>query len=225
MRRTKRRYHHGDLPRTLKDLTLELIARRGIQGVTLREVAKAAGVTHGAPYRHFRSREALLAAIAEDSFRMLAADLDQALGASNDPLQRLAGLGAAHVRFALNHPMRYRLMFGAELRKEEHPVLHDEARACFERVVTCVASCQQEGVLRAGEPRDLALVLWASMHGFVDLAISQQLGGAGFESHDVELPVRNKRISRKKTEANTHAIEELAMRMGRLLLEGILHRD
>jgi AcrR family transcriptional regulator len=110
----KSAYHHGDLRTALIRSAAALVNDRGLAGVSLREVARRAGVSHAAPYHHFSSKESLLAALAAEGF----ADLDAALAraesrAGADPRARLEALGVAYVRFALAKPEMFRAMFRA----------------------------------------------------------------------------------------------------------------
>lgn len=108
-----RPYHHGDLRKVLVATGRELVARNGPAALSLREVARAAGVSHNAPYRHFVSREALLAAIAAAGFVALKEAL--LVAAQTEPERRLRALGKAYVRFALDHGSDFLLMFGAAI--------------------------------------------------------------------------------------------------------------
>src|SRR5262245_39177956 len=89
-----RRYHHGDLPRARLDVALRIVETEGTEARTLRAVAREAGVSQAAPYRHFANKEAILAAVAEDGFRSLMATMQEAVAASGDlPLARLRAVG------------------------------------------------------------------------------------------------------------------------------------
>src|SRR5262245_4881527 len=110
-RAKKRAYHHGDLRRALLDAALELVSSKGVQALTLREVARRAGVTHAAPYHHFPSKEALFAAVATEGFRDLAAAMRAALSGRRGPFASLRAIGVAYVRFATEHPAHFRIMF------------------------------------------------------------------------------------------------------------------
>ncbi|WP_200845386.1 TetR/AcrR family transcriptional regulator [Roseomonas sp. 18066] len=149
MSTSKEAYHHGELRPALLAAAEALLVAEGPAGLSLRAVARGAGVSHNAPYRHFASREALLAALAAEGFSRLAAALRAAPG--------LAGQGRAYLDFAAAHPALYRLMFGAELRAGSHPALKLAAGEAFS-VLSGVAAD------RAG-----ALAAWALVHGIAGL--------------------------------------------------------
>lgn len=158
-------YHHGDLRRALIAAGRELLAEHGPTSVSLREVARAVGVSHNAPYRHFESREALLAAIATDGYVLLFQRMSAAGGTER---QKLIACGVAYVGFAVEFPSLYRLMFSSDIRKDAFPALRaaaDHAHAQLEAAIpTSVSS-----------PRVAALGAWAIVHGLADLLVGGQL--------------------------------------------------
>src|SRR5262245_4715846 len=120
-RRAKKAYHHGDLRAALLQAGGNLLEKEGLDALSLREVARRAGVSHNAPYRHFPDRDRLLAALAEEGFAELGRTLAEA--GKRGPRER----GEAYVGFALAHPQRFRLMFGGLLRIADHPGLREKA--------------------------------------------------------------------------------------------------
>src|SRR5690349_22544710 len=100
----ERRYHHGNLKKTLLDATVKLIAKVGPRAFTLREVARLAKVSHNAPYRHFKDKEELLAAVAAEGFERLADSMIEAAGAAKDTISALLLTGRGYVQFALRWP-------------------------------------------------------------------------------------------------------------------------
>src|SRR6185503_6885495 len=110
------RYHHGDLRRALIDTALAMVTEEAAWNFTLREVARRAGVSHAAPYNHFEEKAALLAEVAALGFDSLKQAMEAAAGRHPRSARRaFAGIADAYVRFGVNHPAHYRLMFGAEL--------------------------------------------------------------------------------------------------------------
>src|SRR5690349_2249898 len=109
-RRRKARYHHGNLRASVLRAAAEVLEKKGIGGLSLRGVARRAGVSHNAPYRHFASRGVLLEAVAARGFEQFR----EALAAA-ERTGGLQGRGEAYIRFALANPQHFRLMFGAGL--------------------------------------------------------------------------------------------------------------
>ena len=163
-RRRKAGYHHGDLRASVLRAAAELIEKKGVDALSLREVARRAGVSHNAPYRHFRSRGALLAALAVagfERFRKELADAEQAGG--------LRARGEAYIRFALARPQHFRLMFGPGLDSAVDANLHEQATRTF-------GGLQQAISAHAGkEAPYAAIAAWALVHGLSHLLLDQKL--------------------------------------------------
>jgi AcrR family transcriptional regulator len=159
-------FHHGNLRQALIKATAELIERDGPASVSLREAARIAGVSHNAPYRHFPTREALLAAVAAHGFRQLRSAFEEA---ATTPENRMLALGQEYMRFALAHPGLFRLMFGSGLDRKLHPELEQAAQDAFEVL-------QRATVDRGSpSPREAALGAWALVHGLSHLIVDNQL--------------------------------------------------
>jgi AcrR family transcriptional regulator len=170
-RTRKRAYHHGDLRRALLDQALALAAERGPAALTLREAARRAGVTEAAPYRHFRSKEALVAALAEEGFAALLARVRRALARAPDQAAaRLSALGVAYLRFALERPAHFRVMFGRDLaRSHGFRTVGELAQSCFGELMREVSRAQAAGAVAGRDPRPAALALWSALHGLASL--------------------------------------------------------
>lgn len=115
------KYHHGNLKGALLKAGLKLVERIGVERFTLREVARKAGVSHNAPYRHFPSKESLLAALAADSLRQLHETLRLAVGHSAQPAARLHDAAIAYLRFAVKNPSRFNIMFHSAFDRAAYP--------------------------------------------------------------------------------------------------------
>lgn len=198
-------YHHGNLRETLLAAANELLASQGVQGLTLREVARQAGVSHAAPYHHFASLDELLAAVAAQSFEKLGAALTQAASAA-DPREALLQIGDAYVGHAQAQPAHFRLMFGPMLaRKAEFPELTQAARASFEVVLAAAER------YAPGEGAAVALAGWSLGHGFANLAIDGAFDGLPVpvtpdvamarQLHAWVLPVRDKATPPKRAKS------------------------
>jgi AcrR family transcriptional regulator len=178
MRRRKMRrpkpYHHGNLREALLEAAIRLIAEVGPTAFTLREVARRAGVSHNAPYRHFRDRDDLMAAVAAQGFRELTQAMIEAAGERTDALERLKRAGLGYVTFALRRPEHFTVMFDAPISKRKHP---DSAAAeeAFGTLKSFVKGCQDAGRLPSGDLRQMALLAWTMVHGIAKLAITGRL--------------------------------------------------
>lgn len=168
-------YHHGDLKRALQRAALALFAERGNFDFTFRELARAAGVTHNAPYRHFAGRAELLASLREDGLAELAERARAGLERAGDaPRARVTALGEAYVRFALEQPVVFRLVLA-------HPLADArEARGrggeSYRLLEQTLAEAQRAGVVRGDlAPRELALGAWSLVHGAASLLASGHL--------------------------------------------------
>jgi AcrR family transcriptional regulator len=170
-------YHHGDLRRTLLDAALAIVAKEGPGALSLRELARKAGVSHAAPYRHFESREALLAALATEGFLGLGAEMARTAAGETDPLLRFRALGVAYVCYAVQHPGHFRVMFGGALEhRDDGSPLTAAGAPTLQALIDVIAAAQQSGQLRAGDPRQLALPAWSMVHGLAMLLVDDQLG-------------------------------------------------
>ena len=154
-----------------------LLDRGGQAAVTLRAVAEQVGVSHNAPYRHFRDRSALLAAVAERDFERLRRAFDDALGAHEDAAEALRAAAAAYVEYARRHRARYRLLFSDPGLVPE-PRLQEAALDSFRAFGAIVARGQETGVLPQVDTAKLTGLIYAALHGAVDL----ELGGRAQES-------------------------------------------
>lgn len=148
--------------------TEELLEQEGLEGVTLRRVARHAGVTHGAPLRHYPRFSNLLAEVAARGFRMLSRAVDEAasqVAPGAGATARLVASAHAYVRCAVARPALFTLMFRPEVLDPAHPELARESVAAFEQVVRLVRAAQDAGWRTDTDTRRLAGALWASVHG------------------------------------------------------------
>jgi AcrR family transcriptional regulator len=204
-----RPYHHGDLRQALIDAALEILSTGGEEPLTLREIARRAGVTHAAPYRHFADKQALLAAVAEDGFRGMHARMVEHMAPHpRGSLARLGACGVGYVTYAVDNPTHFRVMFGPGLLSArtsgsaDYPGLAEAGGATFEALMTSVVEGQERGTIRPGDPQEIALASWSLVHGLAMLLVDGQLG---------------------LLDVGADRTQELTEKMSRLLQVGIAH--
>lgn len=183
--RQQRGYHHGDLRRALLAASLEIIEKTGVSRLTLRDVARRAGVSHAAPKHHFGDLQGLHCAIAEEGYRKLGEHMARARDAQpgGSPLQAFKRVGVAYVDFAARHPGHFRAMFQpAVADRSDRPGLQEAADAAYELLLEGVRAAQDAGEIREHATRDLALGAWSMVHGLAALAVDEQLRGKGFSA-------------------------------------------
>jgi AcrR family transcriptional regulator len=178
-------YQHGDLRRALVQAGLKLLGERGVAGLSLRAAAELAGVSHAAPYRHFRDKSALVAAIAEEGFTLLTGSMREEIEAtrSRDLLAKLRAAGRGYVTFALRHPAYFRTIFGEKIWPhvgEADPgrtALRVAGEEAFGVLRGLVEAGIREGRLRPGDVDQVSLAAWALVHGLSLLIIDGHLAG------------------------------------------------
>ncbi len=167
-----RPYHHGNLRAALLARAEEVVREHGVAALSLRELARDVGVSHGAPRRHFADKQALLDAVCEEVFEQLHVRLREASAAGDDVFDALRRQGNAYVHFALENPEHYRIVFMKE--HASGPQAPDSliATGAFGYLVESVRACIDAGVYE-GDPVDLALSLWAAAHGVAALLVAK----------------------------------------------------
>lgn len=174
----KRKYHHGNLREALVYAGVEILTEGGTEELTLRAVARRAGVSHSAPYRHFESKEQLLGAIAAEGFRLLTRALkDAAAAGKGDFKEELRLSGRAYVTFALENPEHLKVMFSSERFYPEHECLHDmEDLDAFSQITGVFSRALRRGIIKDERPAEaLALLSWSQVHGLSHILIEKQI--------------------------------------------------
>jgi AcrR family transcriptional regulator len=171
----KRSYHHGNLRQTLLNAGVALIGEVGPKGFTIREVARRAGVSHNAPYRHFRDKDELLAVIAGEGFERLALAMKQSAADGVTAIDRLRLCGCGYVDFALRWPQHFLVMFDLPSAPEDDSRREVVGQNAFQILLDFIIDSQKEGGLPRGDPLPLALMAWSLVHGIAKLAASGHL--------------------------------------------------
>jgi len=185
---TKEKYHHGDLKQALIESGLKILREDGINALTLRSTARAAGVSHSAPYAHFSDKQALLAAISTQGFLDLQNQLSLTTKNFQDtPRDLLVETGWAYIQFALTEPAGFKLMFSGILEDEHsHPEFMAAVRQTYQMLVDVVADCQRNQVLPPGPSDEIAVAVWSLVHGFIALHLERQFPGQVLEKHKLK---------------------------------------
>lgn len=166
-------YHHGDLRRALLDTVLDMVAEQGQTGdVTMREVARRAGVSHGAPYRHFEDKDELLMAVAVEGFECLSRALRAARSGIENDEERFIETGLAYLRFAKTQRGYMGVMLSPEVAKGRSPMLQRAANDTFQVLKELGADA---GVTDAAKARQLGTVAWSFVLGLANLASRKQV--------------------------------------------------
>jgi AcrR family transcriptional regulator len=171
-------YHHGDLRHAMLVAAGALIEEAGVDGLSLRECARRAGVSHGAPAHHFGDVRGLLTALAAQSFEMLVAVMDRyEAAAAPEAYAQLIANGQAYVAFALAHPGRFRLMFRSEWVDRDDAALQTAGGAAYGRLQRHIAAVVASAGADAPGQDAKAAFAWAIVHGLASLALDSQLCG------------------------------------------------
>jgi AcrR family transcriptional regulator len=176
-------YHHGDLAAALVAAAEETLAERGVEGFSLREAARRAGVSHAAPAHHFGDARGLLTAVAAEGFARLTNFERAAAAAAKTPIDRLIAIGLSYIKFALTHPALFRLMFHSSDIDRGSELIRGPGRASFDVMQDALATArgrESAGLIPPEAARDpLVLRQWAVVHGLATLAVEGRLGPPG----------------------------------------------
>jgi AcrR family transcriptional regulator len=160
-------YHHGDLKNALIEAGIDILANDGVSGLSLRKVARKAGVSHAAPYAHFADKQALIAAISTDGHEKIYEKITGILEQyPDDPLRQLVETAWAYAEFGFEEPDHFRITFSGVV---------EIAGRNFGLVRGLVKRCQAAGILTPGEPDLVAVGVWGLVHGFVSLVQEGQV--------------------------------------------------
>lgn len=168
-------YHHGNLKAALLAAAFDLIQKKGIESLSLREIAQQAGVSHAAPYRHFKSKEDLLAALATESLQELTGAVRIAVDQEPDAALRLRVAARTYLRYALANPARFELTFHAPFDREAYPAYvaaYTDSLALLAKVIESRGESQGAHRVESTLASDL---IWASVHGISELGLAKRL--------------------------------------------------
>jgi AcrR family transcriptional regulator len=168
-------YHHANLRQTLLDAAVTLIGEVGPRAFTLREVARRAGVSHNAPYRHFASKDVLLAEVAAEGFDRLIVSMQKSMARGQSPVERLELCGCGYVTFALRWPQHFLVMFDLPQDTIGHEKHQAAGQNAFAVLQECIAAAQESDDLPGSDLLRLAWMAWSLVHGIAKLAISGNL--------------------------------------------------
>lgn len=180
-------YHHGDLRRALLDATEELLETDGLESFTLREVARRAGVSHGAPAHHFGDARGLLSEFTAQSFAEMAALMGRHRERAKPyPFEQLVAVGIAYVEYALENRARFQLMFRSDRLDSSHRSLAEAGPSAYGHLVDCITRIAQEiGAPDYAVPEKTALA-WSLVHGYATLLIDNERFAAQMEAAHTE---------------------------------------
>lgn len=165
-------YHHGDLRNALVEAAVQILSEKGVSGLSLREVARRAGVSHAAPYHHFADKDALLSAICDRGYQLLQQEMQKGHELGGIAVDRLQNAGIAYAYFAVEHPALFRLMYTWERVGEPSEEWTKSTASMSEAMIQGISEatgCSPEEALQ------IHLTLWAAMHGIVMLWLDGQL--------------------------------------------------
>ena len=170
-------YHHGDLPAALLAAVESAIADSGVSGVSLRDVARRAGVSHSAPAHHFGGKAGLLTAFATAGYQLLAESVIKEVVDSDaaDGAAELAAIGRGYVRFAVGHPAHFEVMFRLDALDPGNAEFAAASEAAYGLLTATVERCRAAGRLHGRPPEVVAVSAWSLVHGLSALWISGRL--------------------------------------------------
>ncbi len=188
----RKSYHHGNLRETLIESALDILKEGTLDDLSLRALARKAGVSQTAPYRHFEDKEALIAVLKEEGMRKLGEGMKEIMEAEPDPLVRLQKLGMRYVEFADVFPAHFKVMFEYELSDyDKYCALHEVSDNSFECLQQTVNECLALPNARNIDPSVAQFGAWSMVHGLSVLLMNQSLMKHMKEGHFVDLGERN----------------------------------
>lgn len=172
----KERHHHGALRETLIEEAQRLISAHGVEGFTMADACRAAGVTTAAPYKHFGNREELIAEVSALGFRRLTDRMETAR-AEHPPgsIEGTIAVGHAYLSFVSSDPEMFHLMWGTTRESFKNGSVESAGGACFDALISTIEPLKKELGLDVIDTIEMALALWSAMHGLASLILGQRL--------------------------------------------------
>jgi len=184
-----KRYHHGDLRRALIDAALRLAEQGGVEGISVREAARLAGVSPGAPFRHFETRDALMTAVAEEAQRRFRVEIDTVLAEApaSDPLSRFRSFGLAYLRWAMRNPAHFEIIStGRYFNHDGAAALSRDNAELIAMIERLLEDALAQGQLRPSDLKTLKIAGRALVYGFARMNLDGHLPRWGVADEDVE---------------------------------------
>src|ERR1700761_5109612 len=182
-------YHHGDLRRALIDAALKLAEEGGPEAVSVREAARRAGVSPGAPFRHFESRSALMTAVAEEAQRRFRAEIDAAIARApaSDPLKRFRSFGLAYLRWAMKNPAHFEIIStGRHFDHDGAKALSQDNAELIALTERILAEAHAQGQLRSADLKLMQIAGRALVYGFARMNIDGHFPRWGVAKGEIE---------------------------------------
>jgi AcrR family transcriptional regulator len=159
----------------LCNLALKAFAEQGVEGLSLRSLAAAAGCSRSTPYRYFKNKADILAAVRQGEFQRMADQTERVAQEESDPQEKLVALARAYVNFAIERPDAYRVMYSVNQQDEQrYPDLLKQIKRTQQPMANAVHEAIEEGSIH-GDPLNIVHVLWAGLHGIISLHLSDKL--------------------------------------------------
>ena len=182
-------YHHGDLRRVLIDAALKLAEEGGPEAINVREAARRAGVSPGAPFRHFESRAALMTAVAEEAQQRFRAEIDAALAGApaGDPLKRFRSFGLAYLRWAMKNPAHFEIISsGRHFDHDGASAVSRDNAELVQLTERLLADAHARGQLRIPDLKQIKIAGRALVYGFARMNIDGHFPRWGVSSAEIE---------------------------------------
>ncbi len=176
-KQTKLGYHHGNLREAILKESLLWIRKKGLESLSLREIAKILGVSHSAPNKHFPKKDALIASLIEKGFIEFKESLLRGLSSvPDDPKEAFMNSGREYLRFALSNPEMYKLMFSDVIANpKDYPEMEEAGNQAFSVLHQAISRLQDLKIIQAWDSVDMSLMIWSLSHGYSMLCLEGRI--------------------------------------------------